>query len=91
MQDLVQGRTPNGTRKKVRLLNPEKPFKGDYIGIRKNYIDPFFLIAKYGSKWTEFECRTFFASDRKGDGTDCHEVTSFLVVMTAFTMDMAVL
>ena len=31
------------------------------------------------------------ASDRKGDGTDCHEVTSFLVVMTAFTMDMAVL
>ena len=34
---------------------------------------------------------TFFASDRKGDGTDCHEVTSFLVVMTAFTMDMAVL
>ena len=28
----------------------------------------FFLIAKYISKWTEFECRTFFASDRKGDG-----------------------
>jgi len=25
-------------------------------------------------KWTEFECRTFFASDRKGDGTDCHVV-----------------
>jgi integrase len=42
MEDLAQGRTPNGTRKKVRLLNPEKPFKGDYIGIRKNYIDPFF-------------------------------------------------
>jgi hypothetical protein len=39
----------------------------------------------------EFECRAFFASDRKGDGTDCHEITSFLVVMTAFTMDMAVL
>ena len=36
MQDLVHGRIPNGTRKKVRLLNPEKPFKGDYIGIRKN-------------------------------------------------------
>ena len=42
MEDLKQGRVPNGTRKKIRLLKPEKPFKGDLIGIRKNYIDPFF-------------------------------------------------
>ena len=42
MDDLAQGRVPNGTRKKIRLLKSEKPFKGDLIGIRKNYIDPFF-------------------------------------------------
>ena len=42
MDDLAQGRVPNGTRKKIRFLKPEKPFKGDLIGIRKNYIDPFF-------------------------------------------------
>ena len=42
LQDLKLGKTPNGTRKKIRLLKPEKPFKGDLIGIRKNYIDPFF-------------------------------------------------
>ena len=42
LQDLELGKTPNGTRKKIRLLKPEKPFSGDFIGIRKNYIDPFF-------------------------------------------------
>ena len=34
----------------------------------------FFLVAKYSSKWAEFECGTFLTSDRNGDGTDCHEV-----------------
>jgi integrase len=42
LQDLELGKTPNGTRKKIKFLKPEKPFKGDLIGIRKNYIDPFF-------------------------------------------------
>ena len=43
LQDLQLGKTPNGTRKKIRFLKPEKPFKGDYIGIRKNYIDPYLV------------------------------------------------
>ena len=43
MEDLKQGRSPNGTRKKIRLLKPEKPFKGDLIGTRKNYIDLFLV------------------------------------------------
>jgi len=34
----------------------------------------FFLIAKYGSKWTELECRTFLTPDCKGNWTDCHIV-----------------
>jgi integrase len=42
LKDCRAGKVVNGTRKKIRLLNPQKPFKGDYIGIRKNYIDPFF-------------------------------------------------
>ena len=42
LRDCREGRVVNGTRKKIRLLKPEKPFKGDLIGIRKNYIDPFF-------------------------------------------------
>jgi integrase len=42
VQDLQLGKTPNGTRKKIRLLKPEKTFIGDFVGIRKNYIDPFF-------------------------------------------------
>ena len=43
MEDLKQGRVPNGTRKKIRLLKPEKPFNSDALGSRKNYIDPFFV------------------------------------------------
>ena len=40
---LQLGKTPNGTRKKIMLLKPEKPFKGDLIGTRKNYIDLFLV------------------------------------------------
>ena len=42
LQDLLLGKIPNGTRKKIRLLKPEKPFGSDALGSRKNYIDPFF-------------------------------------------------
>jgi len=42
LKDCRDGKVVNGTRKKIRLLHPQKPFEGDYIGIRKNYIDPFF-------------------------------------------------
>jgi len=42
LQDLELGKVPNGTRKKVKFLKPLKPFKTEYINIRKNYIDPFF-------------------------------------------------
>jgi integrase len=42
LQDLQLGKTPNGTRKKIRLLKPLKPFDSDALGSRKNYIDPFF-------------------------------------------------
>jgi len=71
MDDLAQGRTPNGTRKKNRLLKPEKIFKGDSVGIRKNYIDPFFgeftpnelnleLMEKYlESRWGKIKMEIF--------------------------------
>ena len=42
LQDLLLGKVPNGTRKKVKFLKPEKPFRKEYADIRKNYIDPFF-------------------------------------------------
>ena len=42
LQDLKLGKVPNGTRKKVKFLKPEKPFNSDALGSRKNYIDPFF-------------------------------------------------
>ena len=57
------GQIPNGTRKKIRLLKPLKPFKKGYVDSRRNYIDPFFgemvpneltptLIEKYiESRW----------------------------------------
>jgi integrase len=63
LQDLQLGKTPNGTRKKIRLLKPLKPFKTEYINIRGKYINPFFgeltpneltpiLIEKYiESRW----------------------------------------
>jgi hypothetical protein len=41
-QDLQLGKVPNGTRKKVKFLKPLKPFKVEYINIRKKYINPFF-------------------------------------------------
>ena len=42
LQDLKLWKTPNGTRKKIRLLKPEKPFRKEYADSRKNYLDPFF-------------------------------------------------
>ena len=65
MDDLAQGRTPNGTRKKIRFLKPEKPFKGDLIGIRKNYIDPF-IMNSYLNDTTHF-LRTFRQANTKDE------------------------
>ena len=42
IRDCREGRVPNGTRKKIRLLKPEKPFRKEYADVRRNYIDPFF-------------------------------------------------
>ena len=42
LQDLKLWKTPNGTRKKIRLLKPEKPFRKEYLDIRRNYLNPFF-------------------------------------------------
>ena len=42
IRDCKEGRVPNGTRKKIRLIKPINPFKKEYADIRKNYIDPFF-------------------------------------------------
>ena len=35
LQDLKLGKTPNGTRKKIRLLKPERPLKGDSLASEK--------------------------------------------------------
>ena len=42
MEDLNNGKIANGTRKKIRLLKPEKPFRKEYLDVRRNYLDPFF-------------------------------------------------
>ena len=42
IRDCREGRVPNGTRKKIRLIRPINPFRKEYADIRKNYIDPFF-------------------------------------------------
>ncbi len=76
LRDCREGRVVNGTRKKIRLLKPVKPFKGDLIGIRKNYIDPFFgeftpnelnldLMEKYlESRWGKDKDGNFQAMER---------------------------
>ena len=63
--DLKQGKVPNGIRKKIKFLNPEKIFKTENKALSKNHIIPFFgeytpndltpeLIEKYmESKWEE--------------------------------------
>jgi len=42
LQDLKLGKVPNGTRKKVKFLKPEKPFRKEYLDVRRNYLNPFF-------------------------------------------------
>ena len=62
-EDLKQGKVPNGIRKKIKFLNPEKPFDKEHQSLWDKHIIPFFgeytpndltpeLIEKYmESKW----------------------------------------
>ena len=43
--DLAQGKVPNGIRKKIKFLKPEKPFKGDLSHI--SYVELDCSILRY--------------------------------------------
>ena len=41
-EDLKNGKIPNGSRTKIKKLQPERPFELKYRQIRAKHIDPFF-------------------------------------------------